>query len=166
MGWYAMALVDILEFLPENHARRGVVTGALERLAAAVAKVQDPDKGVWWQVLDAPKQGKNFLESSASAMFVYALSKGMNKGWLDKAKYEPVAAKGWSGILHQFIDLAPDGALDLTQVCKVAGLGVGPGGGPNRDGTFAYYTGSLTPPVLNDPKGLGAFILAATEREP
>ena len=166
MGWYAMALVDILEFLPKTHPKRGVVTGALERLAAAVAKVQDPEKGVWWQVLDAPKRDKNYLESSASAMFVYTLSKGMNNGWLDKAKYESVAAKGWSGILRQFIELAPDGQLDLTNVCKVAGLGVGPDGGPNRDGTFAYYTGGLTAPVPNDPKGLGAFILAAAEREP
>jgi unsaturated rhamnogalacturonyl hydrolase len=165
MGWYAMGVVDVLEHLPKDHPKRPAAIAVLERLATAIASVQDKEKGVWWQVLDAPKRDKNYLEASASAMFVYALSKAVNNGWIDAKKYAPVAARGWEGTIKQFVELDAQGRYDLVKVCKVAGLGVGPKGGPNRDGTYAYYTGDLTPAVTNDPKGVGAFILASAERE-
>ncbi len=157
MGWYAMALVDVLEHLPKNHPRRAAVIGVLERLAEAVSKVQDPLAGVWWQVLDAPKKPKNYLEASASSMFVYALGKAVREGWLDQKKYAPVVRRGFAGILKQFVTVDAAGKLDLNQVCKVAGLG----GNPYRDGSYEYYTS--TEIVSNDPKGVGAFILAGVE---
>jgi unsaturated rhamnogalacturonyl hydrolase len=158
MGWYSMALVDVLELMPEQHPKRPAVLAVFRRLAAAVAAVQDPDKGVWWQILDAPKRDKNYLEASASSMFVYALAKGVNNGWLDE-KYRTVATRGYDGILSQFVDIDEKGRLDLKNVCKVAGLG----GKPYRDGSYAYYTS--TEVVKNDPKGVGAFILASVERD-
>jgi unsaturated rhamnogalacturonyl hydrolase len=159
MGWYAMALVDVLELMPAAEPERAEVMAVLERLAAAVAKVQDPDTGVWWQVLDAPKRAKNYRESSASAMFVYALSKGVRNGWLDRKRYASVVERGYAGMLRQFVEVDSSGLLSLTNVCPSAGLG----GDPYRDGSYDYYTSVGAVP--DDPKGLGAYILASLERE-
>ena len=99
MGWYAMAVVDVLDWLPQDHPQRRAVLGVLERLAAAVASVQDGATGVWWQVLDQPGRPGNYREASASSMFVYALSKAVRHGWLDQAAYGPVATRGYQGAL-------------------------------------------------------------------
>jgi len=157
MGWYAMALVDVLDFLPTGHPQRPAVLNVLERLAASIAQVQDAGTGVWWQVLDAGGREKNFREASASAMFVYALAKGVRRRWLDQRIYEPVALRGYRGIVDQFAEVDRQGHFNLNHVCKVAGLG----GNPYRDGSYAYYTS--TEVVANDPKGLGAFLLASVE---
>jgi unsaturated rhamnogalacturonyl hydrolase len=159
MGWYAMALVDVLELMPRDHPKRAAILGVLDRLAHAIASVQDPATGVWWQVLDAAGREKNYREASASSMFVYALSKAVKNGWLDKSTYEPLASRGYQGILDQFVKVDGDGRVDLTGICKAVGLG----GNPYRDGSYDYYTGVEV--MTNEPKGLGAFLLASTERE-
>jgi unsaturated rhamnogalacturonyl hydrolase len=159
MGWYAMAIVDVLEWLPTNHPQRKTVLGVLQRLAVAIARVQDRATGVWWQVLDQPERAGNYREASASSMFVYALSKAVHQGWLDEGTFGPVASAGYHGLVKEFVEGGVGGQLDLKHVCKVAGLG----GTPYRDGSYAYYTG--TEVVRNDPKGIGAFLLAAIENE-
>jgi unsaturated rhamnogalacturonyl hydrolase len=159
MGWYAMAVVDVLEWLPQEHPQRRAVLEILERLAAAITRVQDRATGVWWQVLDHPGRPGNYREASASSMFVYALSKGVRSGWLDRAVYGPVASRGYRGLLREFLEPDGHGLVNLRSICQVAGLG----GKPYRDGSYAYYTS--TPVVKNDPKGVGAFILAALENE-
>jgi len=159
MGWYAMAVVDVLDWMPQTHPQRQAVLSVLGRLAAALARFQDPATGVWWQVLDQPGRPGNYREASASSMFVYALSKAVRSGWLDKAAYGQVASRGYQGLLHEFIELESNGHVNLKNVCKVAGLG----GNPYRDGSYAYYTS--TEVVKNDAKGVGAFILAAIENE-
>jgi unsaturated rhamnogalacturonyl hydrolase len=159
MGWYAMAVVDVLEWLPQTHPQRQAVLGVLARLASAIARVQDRATGVWWQVLDQPGRPGNYREASASSMFVYALSKAVASGWLDQALFSKVASRGYQGLLAEFVELRADGQVDLKSVCRVAGLG----GKPYRDGSYAYYTS--TEVVKNDPKGIGAFILAAVENE-
>lgn len=158
VGWYAMGLVDVLQFLPESHSKRAEVLAALKRLAAAVTAVQDPERGVWWQVMDKPGAPRNYREASASAMLVYALAKGVRKGWLDKTAYGPVADRGYAGLLKEFARVDAQGNVELRGVCKVAGLG----GNPYRDGSYEYYVS--TDMASNDPKGLGAFILAGVER--
>jgi len=159
VGWYAMALVDVLELLSPNHPKHGALVAILNRLATAITKVQDPQTGVWWQILDAPKRDKNYRESSATAMFAYALTKGIKHGWLDEKTFAKAAEFAFQGTLEQFIEVDPSGRLELKQVCKVAGLG----GDPYRDGSYEYYT--TTEVVANDPKGVGAFIVASLERE-
>jgi unsaturated rhamnogalacturonyl hydrolase len=160
MGWWAMALVDVLDCLPEDHPRRTAVIDVLRRTATAVAAVQSKSSGIWYQVLDAEGRDKNYAESSASAMFVYALAKGVRRGYLDKQELGPVIARGWQGLLDRFVEIDPSGQIDLTNVCTVAGLG----GNPYRDGSYEYYT-SGTRVATNDPKGVGPFILAASEVE-
>jgi unsaturated rhamnogalacturonyl hydrolase len=159
MGWYAMAVVDVLDWLPQDHPQRAAVLAVLARLAAAIARVQDDATGVWWQVLDQPGRAGNYREASASSMFVYVLAKAVRRGWLAAARYGKLASRGYQGLLQEFVELDADGALNLKSVCKVAGLG----GNPYRDGSYAYYTG--TEVVTNDPKGVGAFLLAAAESE-
>ncbi len=159
VGWYAMALVDVLDYLPEKHAKRALVLAALTRLATAVVAVQDQQRGVWWQVLDKPDAPRNYREASATAMLVYALSKGVRKGWLDKTTFGASAERGYAGLLKEFVSTDPQGNIELRGVCKVAGLG----GNPYRDGSYDYYVS--TDIASNDPKGLGAFILASVERE-
>lgn len=157
MGWYAMALVDVLDYLPENHAGRDELIAILQRLAVAVARVQDEDSGVWWQVVDQPRREGNYLEASVSCMFTYALAKGVRHAYLDTA-YKFVARKAFQGIIDNFIAKNPDGTIDLTQICRSAGLGYG------RDGSYDYYV-YQEERVENDGKGTGPFIMASLELE-
>ena len=158
VGWYAMALVDVLDYFPKDNPERDSLISILKKLSFAVKNVQDPQTGLWWQVLDKKGEKGNYLESSASSMFVYALAKGVRKGYLDKS-YLAVAKKGYAGILKNFISVDSTGQTNLSNVCSVAGLG----GEPYRDGSYDYYIHE--PVVSNDPKGLGACIMAAVEME-
>lgn len=158
MGWYGMALVDVLDYFPPNHPKRKTLVDILVRFAEAVKKVQDPATGLWYQVLDKPKEAGNYLESSASAMFVYALAKGVRQGVLP-ASYFTVAKNGYNGMLSRFIEKDAQGMSNYTKTVAVAGLG----GNPYRDGTYAYYISEKV--VTNDPKGVGAFLQASNEME-
>lgn len=156
MGWYYMALVDILDFFPEDHEKRSTLIALLRDLTKAITSVQDCASGVWYQVLDKAGEAGNYLESSASCMFAYALAKGIRMGYLDD-KYIPHILKAFDGILEQFTHFTPDGFIDLKNVCSVAGLG----GNPYRDGSFSYYISESA--VANDYKGYGPLILATVE---
>lgn len=157
MGWYAMALVDVLDTFPKNHPRRAELIAILQRLSEAIAKYQDKD-GLWWDIVDLAGKEKNYQESSASAMFVYALAKGVRQGNLPE-KYLETARRGWAGIRKKFIKELPDGNLDWEGTVSVSGLG----GNPYRDGSYAYYMSEKL--RTNDAKGLGPAIMAAVEME-
>ncbi len=158
IGWYAAAVVDVLDYLPEDVAGRDSVFRIVRTLAEGIVKYQDTDTGVWRQVTDQGNRKGNYLESSASSLFVYFLCKAVNKGYLSDY-YKECARTGFEGILKQFIKEEADGTYTLTHCCAVAGLG----GKNNRDGSFAYY---ISEPVIeNDPKSVGSFILAAIEYE-
>ena len=152
MGWYAMALVDVLERLPATDPQRAALEAVARQTLTAVTRYQDPATGLWWQVMDKGGAKGNYLESSASCMFVYALAKAMRMGVLG-LNYEPNVTHGWSGIQSRFVK--PDGTL--TGTVKVAGLG----GTPYRSGTYEYYTSE--PAGDNDAKGVGAYLLALSE---
>jgi unsaturated rhamnogalacturonyl hydrolase len=158
IGWFAMALVDIMDYLPQDHPGRKIVVDAIKKVAAGIKKYQDKTSGVWYQVVDQGTRKGNYLESTASCMFVYFLYKGVREGYLDKS-YLPVARKGYDGILKTFIHENPDGTISLTRCCAVAGLG----GDPYRDGSYEYYVGERIRD--NDPKGVGPFIWASIENE-
>jgi len=158
MGWYAMALVDSLEHFPTDHPRRAELLAILGRLAASVEKVQEPTTGLWYQVLNAGGMKGNYLEASASAMFVYSLAKAVRLGYLPES-YLKVAQKGWAGIGRQFVEEAAGGGVNFKGTVSVAGLG----GNPYRDGSYVYYLSEKV--VTNDAKGVGAFLMAAAEME-
>jgi unsaturated rhamnogalacturonyl hydrolase len=156
VGWYLMAAVDVLDYLPKTHRDRAELIRIVQQLSAAVANVRDPVTGLWWQVLDQPNRSKNYLEASASSMFVYAFAKGARMGYLP-ATYRAIADRAFSGMLATFVSVEPNGLVSINGICKVAGLG----GNPPRDGSYDYYVSE--PVVSNDYKGVGPFILAAHE---
>ena len=156
VGWYLMAAVDVLDYLPKTHRDRAELIRVTQQLADAVAAVQDPVSGVWWQVLDQPNRAHNYLEASASAMFTYAFAKGARAGVLPAA-FRVRADRAFDGMLASFVTVAPNGLVSINGICKVAGLG----GEPPRDGSYEYYVSE--PVVADDYKGVGAFILAAVE---
>jgi len=158
MGWYAMALVETLDYFPQKHPQRAELIAILNRVARAVAKYQDARSGLWWQVLDKGDAKGNYLESSAACMFVYALAKGVRNGYLP-ASYMKTANDGYRGIQKEFVKYDATGRFDLGGTVSVAGLG----GNPYRDGSYEYYLSEKV--VTNDPKGIGSFLLAATEME-
>jgi unsaturated rhamnogalacturonyl hydrolase len=158
MGWYAMALVDVLDEFPADHPRHAEIVASLNRLATAAAQVQDAASGLWYQVLDQGARAGNYHEASASCMFVYALAKGARQGYLPP-NYLAVAQQGFDGIVRDLITVDAEGLVTLERVCAVAGLG----GNPYRDGSYDYYVGERV--AANDYKGVGPFILAALEIE-
>jgi rhamnogalacturonyl hydrolase YesR len=172
-GWFSMALIELLDALPENYSRRGEVIELLKKDLDAVIKWQDKESGVWYQVMDSPKREGNYLESTCSSMFAYVLLKAYNKGYVGE-KYLKAGTKAYKGIIDNFIRVNADKTISLTQCCAVAGLG--PGMSPSvlkaapkvkenrrRDGSFAYY---LSEPIrANDAKGVGPFIWASLEME-
>jgi unsaturated rhamnogalacturonyl hydrolase len=158
MGWYAMALVDVLDLMPKDHPARANLLTQVQEMAGGIIKYQDPKSGVWWQVVNDGGQPHNYLETSASCMFVYFLAKGINEGYLP-ATDTPAAKAGFQGLLKQFVTVdAKTGELNLNNICKVAGLD------KKRDGSYRYYT-QQEKAVSNDLKGIAAFMLAGMECE-
>jgi unsaturated rhamnogalacturonyl hydrolase len=157
LGWYGMAMVDALEFFPAKHPGRDSIIAILNRFAKAVTNFQDAKTGLWYDVVDKPKEAKNYLEASASSMLVYTLAKGVRNGYLPAACLTN-AKKGYAGIIKQFIKVEEE-RTNLYGTVAVSGLG----GNPYRDGSFEYYMSE--PVIINDPKGMGAFINAAVEME-
>ncbi|MBE1444464.1 glycoside hydrolase family 105 protein [Paenibacillus sp. OAS669] len=156
MGWYMMALADVLECLPSDHPNRDELKAVMQQLAAALSKVQDPATGLWPQVLDQAGREGNYLESSGSSMFVYALAKGNRLGLLGNEAREQTV-RGYQGLLKHLVVTDEEGQYHLTQCNSVAGLG----GNPYRDGSYSYYIGEGI--VHNDPKAVSPFILAGIE---
>lgn len=158
IGWYAMALVDVLEILPQAHLDRPTLVSILGRLANAVLQMQDPVTGLWHQMINLSGVAGNYLETSASAMFAYAFAKAVRKGYL-APEFHLAAQRAYRGLLENMIKVDARGSLTLEGTCSVAGLG----GDPYRDGSYEYYISE--PIAANDFKGVGPFILAALEME-
>jgi unsaturated rhamnogalacturonyl hydrolase len=163
IGWYGMSIVDSLDYLPVSQPEIDEIVNILKRVADGAVKWQDPQTGVWWQIPNLGTREGNYLEASGSAMLVYTLAKGVNKGYLPREKYLPAILRGYEGLLRTFVKTNPDGTIRLTQICQGAGLGYTTSNGRPRDGSFDYYMSE--PVVDNDPKGTGPFILAGIEVE-
>lgn len=158
MGWYGMAMVDVLDYLPQNHPGRARLISYIKSFSDAIIKVQDKNSGLWYQVLDKPLENGNYEEATASAMFVYTMIKAVNKGYLPQS-YKVYAKKGYHGIIKNLITVDENGVVNLNKCCAVAGLG----GKPYRDGSYEYYVNEKI--RSNDAKGTGPFILASIEFE-
>lgn len=163
VGWYAMALVDVLDYFPVNHPARPKLISYLKRLAPVLAKYQDKSSGLWYQMMDQGNRKGNYFEASASCMFVYALAKGVRMGYLDESLL-PVAKRGYEGIQTKFVETDAAGIMHLNGTVSVGGLGsAGTPDRPYRDGSYEYY---LSEPLRRDDlKGVGPFIMASVEIE-
>ena len=160
MGWYLMALVDCIDSMDEAlYEHRRVLIDLFRETVAGLLPYADPETGLYYQVIDQPEVPGNYLETSGSAMVIYALLKGARLSLLDaEATVVPALTA-----LNRLTDLrlAPDeaGRWHLNGICSVAGLG--PATQPRRDGSVAYYLSE--PIVADDPKGVGAYFMALSE---
>lgn len=159
LGWFTMAQIEILDYLPKDYARRQEVIDMLQKTLKACIQYQDEKTGVWYDVMDV-KDPRNYLESTASCMFAYCMLKGARLGYLDDS-YRQAGIKAYKGIINNFIRVDADGTISLTECCSVSGLG--PEKSPHRDGSFEYY---ISEPIRdNDAKGVGPFMWASLEME-
>lgn len=156
IGWYLMAIVDVLDYLPEENPQRDRIIEIFQQTVDAVLKVRDSKSGVWYQILDLPNREGNYLEGSCSAMFTYAIAKGAKKGYLNPS-YLKIANDCFDSVVKEFIKEDDNGYLKMQNICGGAGLG----GNPYRDGSFDYYVSEAI--VVNDCKGVAPFIDAAIE---
>ena len=155
-GWYLMALVDVLDFLPEDNPDRARILEILNNVSEAVLRVADSKTGLWYQVLDMGGHEGNYLEGSGSAMFVYVFAKGAKRGYLDQ-KYLEIAKERFNSIINNLIVDGADGLPVFTNICGGCGLG----GDPYREGDYDYYINEIK--VDNDRKGVAPLIFAALE---
>jgi unsaturated rhamnogalacturonyl hydrolase len=158
MGWFSMAIVDVLDYIPEDQPRRGDLIIILQEMVEKLSEIQDQQTGGWYQVLDRSGDPGNYIETSCTAMFTYSILKGVRKGYLD-ARYLDTAKKAYNGLIDNFITVDSEGLVTMSGICGVAGLG----GNPYRDGSYEYYIGEVIRD--NDPKGVGPFIMASLEHE-
>ncbi|SED47677.1 glycoside hydrolase family 105 protein [Streptomyces sp. PAN_FS17] len=144
VGWYSMAMVNVLDAVPAGHPRRPELLRILRVLAAGLERHQDPATGRWFQVIDKGDRADNWTETSCSSMFTYALSRGAQRGYLDR-HYAAVAERGYRGVLRK-VSLGADGRTQLTDIS--VGTNVG---------DYAYYAARTR--ATNDFHGLGAFLI-------
>ncbi|MCU0362403.1 MAG: glycoside hydrolase family 88 protein [Bacteroidales bacterium] len=156
MGWYIMAITDILEYLPADHPDRAALIGILRNCCNALVKVRDPQSGIWYQVLNQGGRQGNYLEGSGSAMYAYVFALGARKGYLDPS-YRKIAEEAFDGIVKELITIDARGMIEFRNICGGCGLG----GNPYRDGSYEYYVNEKR--IVNDTKGVAPFILAAIE---
>lgn len=155
-GWYVMALCDVLELMPTTHPDYATLSAILNRVIVSLMPYQDKETGLWYQVPDKPEAEGNYLESTCSAMYCFAMAKGARLGILP-ANYRTEAERVMKGLREHKVVRLEDGTLSLTDCCGVAGLG----GTPYRDGTYEYYIHEIIRP--DDPKGVAPLLLAAIE---
>ncbi|WP_135549171.1 glycoside hydrolase family 88/105 protein [Paenibacillus cymbidii] len=148
IGWYSVALLEMFDYLPDDHKDRAALEIILRNLLAALAKFQDSATGLWYQVVDKMDRTDNWLESSCTSLFVYAIAKAVRLGYLD-ADYMQVAWKGYAGILDTLM-FDDSGHLVISRICIGTGIG-----------DYAHYI--ARPTSENDLHGAGAFILMCTE---
>ena len=157
-GWYAIALVEVLDYMPKDHPGHKELVDQLNYLLEVLPKWADPQTGMWYQVLDCPERDGNYQEATCSIMFTYAFLKGLRRGYIDQSHSEYILGL-YPKFIDRFIRENEDGTISMTDCCAVGGLG----GKQMRKGDFAYY---LSEPIIeNDCKGVGPFIWASLEWE-
>ncbi len=157
-GWFAIALVEVLDYLPKQHPGRQALIDQLNYFLEVLPKWADPQTGMWYQVLDCPGREGNYQEATCSIMFVYAFLKGLRMGYIDDSHRDFILGL-YPKFIDRFIRENEDGTISMTDCCAVGGLG----GKQMRMGDFAYY---LSEPIIeNDCKGVGPFIWASLEWE-
>ncbi len=159
LGWYVMAMTDVIEHLPEDNTGREQILQNLNKLLTALRNVADPSTNLWYQIPDEGNRLMNYLESSGSLMILNAIAKSLRMGYLNDDSWQEFLVSGWENALKQFISITNEGFVNVNKIAHVGGLG-----GPNhRDGSFAYYMSE--PIVANDHKGTGPFIMLANEMQ-
>lgn len=149
LGWYSMVTANFIEMLPEGHQKRAELKHVVKELIDALIEFQDEKTGLWYQVVDKADEQDNYLESSCSCLFTYAIAKAVNKGYIDRS-YWANAEKAYQGLLENKVQLDEQGNFLLHDICIGTSIG-----------TYDYYVHRDT--STNDLHGVGAFILASIQ---
>lgn len=158
MGWYLMALADCLELMDKQlYEHWRALRDLFVEAVAGIKRWRDDETGLFYQVIDRADVPDNYLETSGSAMVIYALLKGVRLGVLDGEKYAALARAGFESLTARKLRRDGDGKWHLQDICLVAGLGPG----EKRDGSVAYYLSE--PRVDDDAKGVGPWMMALAE---
>ncbi|KAH6654463.1 cell wall glycosyl hydrolase YteR [Truncatella angustata] len=156
VGWYFISLWETLQVFPQSHEGYARLLEYYTTLAAALKTAQDESGGFWLIMSEQYVGAKgNYIESSATAMFVLGWLRGIKSGYLDSADYLDAAKKGYNLLIDDFVVENGDGTLNWEGTVSVGSL--------NSNGTFEYYIS--VPLASNDFKGAGPFMLAAYEWE-
>jgi unsaturated rhamnogalacturonyl hydrolase len=147
-GWYAMTLIILLDIIPRDQPQRADLIRIVQQLAKAFARYQDPQSGLWYQVVDKGDVAGNWHETSCSSMYTYMLWMGVKRGYLSKP-YAAVALKGYRGVLAK-LSLDKDGMTNLIDISEGTNVG-----------DLAYYFARKR--NVNDFHGLGAFLIMNEE---
>lgn len=160
MGWYLMALIDVMSEMDETIFEHYKVLEELFREGIkGILQYQDHKSKLFYQVIDRADIKGNYLETSGSAMIGYAILKGCNLGVLLKDKYQEIG-EGIVTSLTENMLIEIDKTLRLSNICSVAGLG--PANNSRRDGSVDYY---LSEPIIcDDQKGVGAYMMAYAQK--
>ncbi|KAH8174762.1 glycosyl hydrolase family 88 domain-containing protein [Sarocladium implicatum] len=147
MGWYGLAITDILEFLPEDYPGRDNVLDKFQFFMDGVVNYQDSATGRWYEVVDRAEDEDNWTETSCSAMFTYTADIAISRGWLkdNGGRFKRMVKTGRAGVLDQVVK-NKNGLTDVVEI--VVGTNVG---------DLAHYYGR--PRKVNDLHGLGAVLL-------
>ncbi len=154
VGWLYMAIVDVLDYIPKDHKDYQNLVLMYQDLTDAIIQFQQEETVVWYQVPNYPSREGNYLEATASCMFVFGMFKGIQNGILSD-EYLDAAKKGYQGIFKNFVRKDQNGNLEITNCC--AGAGLGPADNPVRDGSYKYYIEEKI--RSNDGKAIGPLIM-------
>ncbi len=150
LGWYGLAVIDMIDLLPEDHPKRVEWIGVIQDLVVALSKYQDELTGLWYQVVDKGDREDNWLGSSASSLFIYTIAKAVTNKYVDP-QYAEVAKRGFQGLLKYKIE-ETDHSVVIKDICIGTSIGV-----------YDYYVNRER--SENDLHGAGAFIFACMEME-
>lgn len=160
MGWYLMALIDVMSEMDETiFEHYKVLEGVFREAVKGILAYQDANGKMFYQVIDRADVKENYLETSGSAMVGYAILKGCRMGALLKDKYQAIGEEIVDSITKNML-IEEEGILKLSGICSVAGLG--PVDNPRRDGSVEYYLSE--PVVCDDHKGMGAYMMAYAQK--
>lgn len=149
LGWYVVAILDILEFLPKDHPKRSEIISIELEVLDAIAKYRDEKTGMWYQVVDKGNCEGNWVESSCTCLFSYAMAKAVRMGLTDDKKFVDMAIDGFNGVIENSVEEKGDDLL-------IGGVCIGTG--------VCSYEGYIARPTsINDLHGVGAFLLMCAE---
>jgi len=144
MGWFAMTLVEVLDLLPKDHPTRPQLLTQLRHLLDSLAKYQDQKTGLWFQITNKGDDRNNWLETSSSSMYVYAIRRAMAQGYISKS-YRRTEQHGYDGVLTRI-------STDENGEPRLIDIGEG-----TNVGDLSYYLGRKR--LVNDFHGLGGFLI-------
>jgi rhamnogalacturonyl hydrolase YesR len=152
LGWYALILVETLRVLPVEHKDREAVLQILRELVEGLTKVQDPQTGLWFQVVDRGERADNWNDTSGSAMFVYLIQRAVDLGYVSREHYQPVAKRGYEGLCTKAVVNAM-GLIDVVDACD----------GVCVQSSYRAYVDY--PKVVNAKEAVGSVLWAAVAVE-